>query len=92
MARGKYRSSAEIEAQIQALLEKKKALERESISKITDEIVQRIKEICSNKAVDLSDGEVNYIVEPCRNFERNIFKKNKANEKKDKETIPWRAA
>lgn len=69
MARGKYRSSAEIEAQIQALLEKKKkALERETISKITNEVVQRIKEIC-------------------KNFERNVFKKKQANEKKEtKET------
>lgn len=88
MARGKFRSSAEIEAQIQALLEKKKkALERETISKITNEVVQRIKEICSNKAVDFSDGEVSYIVEPCKNFERNVFKKRQAQEKKEtKET------
>lgn len=87
MARGKYSSSAEIEAQIQALLEKKKkALERESISKITNEVVQRIKEICKNKAVDFTDGEINYIVEPCKNFDRNVFKKKQAEEKKLNET------
>lgn len=79
----KHQSSAEIEAQIQVLLEKKKkALERETISKITNEVVQRIKEICSNKVVDFTDGEINYIVEPCKNFERNVFKKKQAEEKK----------
>lgn len=54
----KHQSSAEIETQIQALLEKK------------------------NKAVDFTDGEINYIVEPCKNFERNVFKKKQAEEKK----------
>lgn len=86
MSRGyKFQSSAEIEAQIQALLEKKKkkALERETISKITNEVVHRIKEICSNKAVDFSEGEISYIVEPCKNFERNVFKKKQAQEKKE---------
>lgn len=80
----KHQSSAEIEAQIQVLLEKKKkALEWETISKITNEVVKRIKEICSNKTVDFTDGEINYIVEPCKNFERNVFKKKQAQEKKE---------
>lgn len=88
MSRGyKYQSSAEIEAQIQVLLEKKKALERETISKITNDVVHRIKEICSNKTVDFSDGEINYIVEPCKNFERNVFKKKQAQEKKDAKEV-----
>lgn len=82
MAR-RNRTSAEIEAEIQALMAlKKKAIERENITKFSNISIERLRKILANHCCEFSEEDVNHIFEPVMNFERNVFKKKQAEEKK----------
>lgn len=79
----KTRSSEEIEQEIQRLLAlKKKVIERENITKFSNISLERLRKILANHCCEFSEEEINHIFEPVMNFERNVFKKKQAEEKK----------
>lgn len=72
----KTKTSADIEQEIKALQEKlAKLKQRESKNRFSVETRKRLNAIMENHNVQLSDAEINVIVNPCENVERLYFLK-----------------
>lgn len=78
------KSSKQIEEVIQKLIKKKeRAIERENRYRISEPTILRINEVLKAKNIELTQGEMDHIVEPLRKMENFFQKKNTKATKKD---------
>lgn len=72
------KSAEQYEAEIKELQKKLAVAKKlEGKNKVSHEVKRRLKSIMENKCVELTFGEIHYIVNPLVNLEESIYRKNK---------------